>query len=583
MRQLLSGNEAIARGAYEAGVKVATGYPGTPSTEILETIIQWPEVRAQWSPNEKVAVEVALGAALAGGRALVTMKHVGLNVAADPLFTAAYTGVHAGLVIVTADDPGMHSSQNEQDSRHYARAAKVPILEPSDSAEALQMVHAAFEISERYDTPVLLRSTTRISHSKSVVTVGERVETLPLHFERNIRKYVMVPANARERRKFVEQRLAALAAFAEETDLNRVEIRSRKIGVVTSGISYQYVRDAAPEASVLKIGMPFPLPLKRVRDFASQVDRLYVVEELEPFIEHQVQALGIPAAGRSLFLSYGELDASIVARGISSSPIGPLPPPVLNFPARPPVMCPGCPHRAVFRTLADLGVVVFGDIGCYSLGASPPLGSMDTLVCMGAGVGMAHGAELVGHQGPTVAVIGDSTFVHSGITPLIDLVYNGGTSTVLILDNRTTAMTGRQENPATGRTIMGDAAPALDLEALVRAVGVKDVHVVDPYNMVLLKIVLERAFQHPGPSVVIVQRACVLLDRKTWKPGLVVDEDACLACGICGELGCPGLRPGVGLEEPASIDAALCTGCGECVHVCPFHAIVEHGKETSGQ
>ena len=571
-RRLLSGNEAIARGAYEAGVRLATGYPGTPSTEILETITRWPEVRAQWAPNEKVALEVAIGASLAGGRALVTMKHVGLNVAADPLFTAVYTGVNAGLVIVTADDPGMHSSQNEQDSRHYARAARCPMLEPADSAEAREMTIAAFEMSEKFDTPVLLRSTTRVSHSKSPVEVEPRREPECREFHRDPRKYVMVPANARERRKVLEERLAALIALAEDTPLNRVEYRKPDIGVVTSGVSYLYVREALPNASVLKMGLTYPLPTRLFRDFAGSVDSLFVVEELDPLLEQHLRCLGLEVQGRSLLPGIGELNAAIVGArldGVARQPAaapGPLP-------ARPPVMCPGCPHRAVFFTLSEIGAVVFGDIGCYSLGFAPPLSAMDTCVCMGAGIGMAHGAERAGIKGPMVAVIGDSTFIHSGITPLIDLVYNGAATTVLILDNGTTAMTGRQEHPATGRNLAGQDAPQLDLEALVRAVGVKDVRVVDAYNMFALGIAIRQAVERREPSVVIVRRACALADRKNWKPSLKVDEDACLSCGICGSIGCPGLRPPVDGEGAATIDGSLCTGCEECVHVCPFGAI----------
>jgi len=581
VRLLLSGNEAIARGSYEAGVTVACGYPGTPSTEILETIVQWPEVQAQWSPNEKVAFEVALGAAVAGARALVTMKHVGLNVAADPLFTAAYTGINGGLVVVVADDPGMHSSQNEQDSRHYARSAKVPMLEPSDSAEARAMAMLAFELSERFDTPVLLRSSTRISHSKSPVAVGERRVPDAKHFRRDPRKYVMVPANARERRKVLEQRLRDLAQFSEQTELNRAEYRDTSLGIVTSGVSYQYVREALPHASVLKLGMVYPLPASAVREFASRVERLCVVEELDPFLEEQIRGLGIHVEGKSLIPAYGELDPDIVAHAIDHHGLHEWADgePGDDLPARPPVMCPGCPHRAVFFVLAKIGATVFGDIGCYTLGVAPPLSAMHTCVCMGAGVGMALGAQKAGLTGPVVAVIGDSTFVHSGITPLIDIVYNRGAATVLILDNRTTAMTGRQDHPATGRTLSGEETHELDLAALAGAVGVKDVRVVDPYDMYALEQAVRAAVNHPAPSVVVVRRACALADRRSWKAAMHVDPDLCTSCGLCGRLGCPALRPPVGRDSIASIDPILCTGCGECAQLCPHNAIGWPGIE----
>ena len=583
MRLLLSGNEAIARGCYEAGVAVAAGYPGTPSTEILETIVQWPEVKAQWSPNEKVALEVALGAAFAGVRALVTMKHVGLNVAADPLFTAAYTGVNGGLVVVVADDPGMHSSQNEQDSRNYARAAKVPMLEPSDSAEAYEMAAAAFEISERFDTPVLLRSTTRISHSKSPVVIGERNELPPPQAKRNPQKYVMVPANARVRRVALEERLKALAEFSERCPFNQTEYRDLDIGVITSGVAYQYVREALPTASVLKLGMTYPLPRHTIEEFASNVRRLYVVEELDPILEEGIRAMGISVSGKPPLPPYGELDPTLVAQALlGETPERPSEHTSLSetqLPQRPPVMCPGCPHRMVFHVLSKLRATVFGDIGCYTLGAAPPLSAMDTCVCMGAGVSMALGAYKAGYTEPFVAVIGDSTFVHSGITPLIDIVYNKGAVTVLILDNRTTAMTGRQDHPATGRTLSGEQTHELNLADLARAVGVQDVHVVDAYDLYALEQAVKSAIKHPGPSVVVVQRACTLVDRHFWKEPMQVDVDMCTACGVCARLCCPALKPPIGDSSVAVIDPLLCTGCGECAQVCPFNAIGWFGVE----
>ncbi|MGQ9523993.1 MAG: indolepyruvate ferredoxin oxidoreductase subunit alpha [Armatimonadota bacterium] len=575
MRLLLSGNEAIARGCYEAGVTVACGYPGTPSTEILETIVRWPEVHAQWSPNEKVALEVALGAAVAGVRALVTMKHVGLNVAADPLFTAAYTGVNGGLVVVVADDPGMHSSQNEQDSRHYARSAKVPMLEPSDSAEARTMAMLAFEISERFDTPVLLRSSTRVSHSKSPVSIGARIVPEPKPFRRDPRKYVMVPANARDRRRVLEQRLQELVKFSEQTEVNRAEYRDLSLGIVTSGVSYQYVREALPNASVLKLGMVHPLPASAIREFASRVQRLCVVEELDPFLEEQIRAFGIPVEGKSLIPMYGELDPDTVAKAFGANGSDGSADSMVEqeLPARPPVMCPGCPHRAVFFVLSKINATVFGDIGCYTLGVAPPLSAMHSCVCMGAGVGMALGAQKARLTGPVVAVIGDSTFVHSGITPLIDIVYNRGAATVLILDNRTTAMTGRQDHPATGRTLSGEETHELDLAGLAEAVGVKHVQVVDPYDLYALEQAIRRAVNHPAPSVVVVKRACALADRSSWKAAMHVDADLCTSCGLCGRLGCPALRPPAGRDSFAVIDPILCTGCGVCAQLCPYSAI----------
>jgi indolepyruvate ferredoxin oxidoreductase alpha subunit len=536
-------------------------------------MVQWSEVHSQWSPNEKVALEVGLGASLGGARALVTMKHVGLNVAADPLFTSAYSGINGGLVVLVADDPGMHSSQDEQDSRHYARAAKAPMLEPSDSAEALQMAVLGFELSERFDTPLLLRSTTRVSHAKSPVTFGERVEIPLKPYVTDPTKYVMVPAHARERRKVLERRLAEMREYAETAPVNRTEWRDTRVGIITAGVSYQYAREAVPDASVLKLGLVFPLPERLIREFAGKVDRLYIVEELDPYLEEHVRALGIEVEGKSLLPVYGELDPGIVAAALGGEERLAPAPFAGPLPGRPPVMCPGCPHRAVFYTLRELGATVFGDIGCYTLGFSAPLSAMHSQLCMGAGIGMALGAEKAGHQGPKVAVIGDSTFVHSGITGLIDVVYNQGNTTVLILDNSTTAMTGRQEHPATGRTLTGTPTHVLDLEGLVRAVGVEDVRVVDAYEMDALDSAIRAAVGHPKPSVVIVRRACALVDRKSWKPALTVDPDACLACGACGTLGCPGILPAAEGEQAPSIDPTLCTGCRECAQICPFDAI----------
>ncbi|MBI3947688.1 MAG: indolepyruvate ferredoxin oxidoreductase subunit alpha [Armatimonadetes bacterium] len=581
--RLLSGNEAIARGAHEAGVRVAAGYPGTPSTEILENIIQYPGVYAEWSPNEKVALEVALGAAYGGARALATMKHVGLNVASDPLLTASYTGVNAGLVIVNADDPGMHSSQNEQDNRHYARLAKVPMLEPADSQEAKDFTIRAFALSEEFDTPVLLRTTTRVNHGKSVVCPGERAEAPPRRFERNLQKYVMVPANAMRRHAVVEERLARLRELADATDLNRVERGDRPLGVITAGASYQYVKEVLPEAWVLKLGLIYPLPEALIREFAARVETLYVVEELDPFLEEQVRALGIPVLGKERFPRLGELNPGLVAAGFA----GPrretaVPPPATDVPARPPVLCPGCPHRGFYQALRKLRAIVTGDIGCYSLGALSPLETMDTCVCMGASVGNAIGirrAQPPDDKRPVVAVIGDSTFVHSGITGLVDAVYNNTPVTVCILDNRTTAMTGGQDHPASGRTLAGAEAPRLDMAGLARAVGVEDVLEVDPYDQEAAERALRYAVQTGKPSVVITNRPCVLIDRSAHRPALAVDLERCTACGLCFRLGCPAIEAvrGEDGKVKASIHSELCTGCDVCAQVCRFDAIAGEG------
>jgi indolepyruvate ferredoxin oxidoreductase alpha subunit len=575
-RLLLSGNEAIARGAVEAGVRFAAAYPGTPSTEILETIAAHTEIACEWSPNEKVAVEVAFGAALGGARALASMKHVGLNVAADPLMTISYTGVNGGLVIVSADDPGMHSSQNEQDNRHYARFAKVPLLEPSDSQECKDFLIEAFALSEEYDTPVLLRTTTRISHGRSLVVLGEPLPLAPRGFVRDQAKYVMIPAHARRRHAVVEERLVRLRDLANVTRLNRVELGDNKIGIIASGVAYQYVKEACPQASVLKLGMPYPFPDHLVRDFAAAVERLFVVEELDPFLEDQVRALGIECTGKERFSLLGELDPLAVAAGVSGAQPA-LPPEPEGLPMRPPVMCPGCPHRGVFEVLRKLKVIATGDIGCYTLSVLPPLRVMDTCVCMGASIGAAHGLEMaLGDACNVVGVIGDSTFVHGGIAPLLDIVYNQGTSTIIILDNRTTAMTGRQDHPATGRTARGDETFRLNLQAVCRAVGVEDVRVVDPYDLEAVEKHVKAALAHRAPSVIIADRPCVLLDRNALGEPLTVDEELCTACQTCLQLGCPALS--LGAEGPkgrrkARIVSELCAGCHLCARVCPKEAI----------
>lgn len=569
MKQILLGNEAFARGAYEAGVKVAAAYPGTPSTEITENIAKYKEIYAEWSPNEKVALEVAIGASIGGARALACMKHVGLNVAADPLFTAAYTGVNGGLVIIVADDPGMHSSQNEQDSRCYAKAAHVPMLEPSDSMEAKEFMRYAYDLSETFDTPVLVRSSTRVSHSRGLVKTEERTDVPLRAYEKNIKKYVMMPGMARGRHVVLEKREADLEQFAEIYELNRMEMGDTKIGVITSGIPYTYVKEALPEVSVLKLGMVHPLPKKLIADFASKVDKLYIIEELEPFFEEAIRAMGIACEGKKLFTRQGEYSVNLIREKILNTKA------VFNktedLPQRPPVLCAGCPHRGVFYTLKKLKLTAMGDIGCYTLGALAPLSSMDAVVCMGASIGMTMGMEKARGKDMaknTVAVIGDSTFIHSGITGLIDMAYNRGTSTVLILDNSTTGMTGHQNHPGTGKDIYGEPAYKINLEALCRAVGVEHVTVADPFDLKELEGILKKETQREALSVVIVRRACLLLDSKNVKPSIRID--GCKNCGICLKLGCPALIKG---DDAVRVDETLCTGCGLCMKICPYNAI----------
>ena len=584
---LLSGNEAVALGAHLAGVRLATGYPGTPSTEILEALARgnYEHTLVQWSTNEKVALEVGIGASLAGQRALVTMKHVGLNVAADPLMTLAYAGVQAGLVIVTADDPGMHSSQNEQDNRNYARFAKIPILEPSDSQEACDMVRVAFEISEEFDTPVLLRTTTRISHSKTVVTADESARAPQAsEFLRDPKKTVMIPAYARGRRVAVEERTADLIALAEASvgdapNLNRVEIRDTEVGIITGGVAYQYVREALPEASIFKLGISYPLPTDAIRAFARRVQKLYVVEELDTFWETELRAQGVVIEETNL-PRIGELSPGIIRQGLGGHDGDSVP--AAEVPIRPPVLCPGCPHRGVFYTLKRLGYLVTGDIGCYSLGVLPPLEAMDTLICMGASIGMALGVEkaLGAEAPPTVAVIGDSTFLHSGMTGLSDVFFNGGHVTTIILDNYTTAMTGHQGNPTAGYDVYLAEAPRLDFEALVRGLGVRDVTRITPYDMDRLEEVLEKTGSTEEPSVIIVEGHCVLLP--TADRGIPVRvSDECTGCGACLRLGCPAIRrSGPGKRAQVEIVRSMCTGCGLCVQVCPFSAMEFEGNDT---
>jgi len=574
MKILMTGNEAIARGVYEYGVSVAAAYPGTPSTEILENIVKYPEVYCQWSPNEKVAMEVGVGAAIAGARAIVTMKMVGVNVAADPLFTVAYTGTRAGLVLVSADDPGMHSSQNEQDNRLYAAFAKIPLLEPSNSQEAKDMVGMAMEISEAFDTPVMLRITTRIAHSQSLVEQKEPMERLAKPFERNQRKYVMLPAHGRARRLIVEERMQKLANFSETVAVNYMEMNDTNIGIITSGISYQYVREALPQASILKLGLTNPLPSGLIKEFAAKVSKLYVVEELEPYMEKEIRLLGLDVSGKELFPPYGELSVRMISEKITGRNGIPIAKP-FDAPIRPPVMCPGCPHRGLFFTLKQLKLVVSGDIGCYTLGTMAPLEAMDTCICMGASISGALGMEKAHPEmaEKMVAVIGDSTFLHSGVTGLMDVVYNGGHTTTIILDNSITAMTGHQENPSTGKTLMGQPAPQVDFVALCKALGVKRITEVDPFDVERVKEVIKTEIAASEPSVIITKRPCALIIKNTEKPLQVQD---CTGCKMCLKLGCPALSFDEE-NETVQVDQALCTGCGLCMNVCKFDALRKAG------
>ena len=589
----MSGNEAIALGAWEAGVRVASGYPGTPSTEIMGNLSQYEGVYTEWAPNEKVGLEVAIGASFAGARALATMKHVGMNVAADPLFTAAYTGVRGGLVIVNADDPQMHSSQNEQDNRNYAYAAKLPLLEPSDPAEAKEMMTRAYELSEQLDTPVILRITTRIAHVKGVVERGTRVTVAEPAIEKVPAKLVMLPGNARVRRVAVEKRMAATRELAETLPENRIEPGTGRRGFITSGVPYNYVKEAFPEAPVLKLGMVWPLPERMIRDFAASVDELIVVEELDPFIETHLKAMGIACRGKDLIPNQGELNSFIVRKAVAPESIGELFAPI-ELPMRPPNMCAGCPHRGLFYGLSKMkDVFVSGDIGCYTLGFLPPLSAMDACVCMGASISMAHGmSKALGEagKGKVVAVLGDSTFMHSGITGLLNMVYNGTYASVIILDNRTTAMTGHQDNPASGRNILGEAAPALDLEKFCAAMGVGRVVVVNPHDVETTRKVLKEEIDSPEPSVIISRAPCVLLPEevKRKKPVYFTNLDNCTGCMLCVQMGCPAISwtpltpeeaKARGYREKqkgfAQIAEVQCNGCGQCACVCKFEAITK--------
>ncbi len=574
MKKLMIGNAAVAAGLHDGGLGVVSSYPGTPSTEITEFLSKYDDLHSEWAPNEKVACEVAFGASLAGARSACAMKHVGLNVAADPLFTLSYTGVNGGMVICVADDPAMHSSQNEQDSRHYAIAAKVPMLEPSDSAEAYSFSKSAFELSEKYDTPVLVRMCTRIAHSQSIVETEPAVPATLRDYNKDAAKYIMMPGNAIKRHPVVEARTEALRELAEDCIYNKVEYNSDEIGIITSGTSYLYVKEVLGDnASILKIGMPNPLPVKLIREFASKVKKLYVIEELDPIIETHVRALGIECIGKELFSPLGEFSQATVAAAFGREP-NPSVSADSPIPNRPPMMCAGCPHRGIFYTLAKNKITVHGDIGCYTLGAVPPLCALDSTLCMGASISGLHGfnaARGAETEGKSVAVIGDSTFMHSGMTGLVNVAYNATNSTVIILDNSITGMTGHQQNPTTGYNIKGDPAAKVDLEALCHALGINRVRVVDPYDLDACNKAIKEELAAEEASVIISRRPCVLLKSVKHAPALKVESDKCKSCKRCMGLGCPAisLKDGV-----ARIDATLCVGCGVCQQLCAFDAIV---------
>ena len=575
MKQLILGNEAVARGLYEAGCSFVSSYPGTPSTEITEAVAKYPEVYAEWAPNEKVAMEAAFGASLAGRRSFCGMKHVGLNVAADPLFTISYTGVNAGMVIGVADDAGMHSSQNEQDSRHYAMAAKIPMLEPSDSAEALAFAKLAYEMSEKFDTPVLLKMCTRVSHSQSVVETGERVEVIK-EYKKDIPKYVMMPGNAKKRHPVVDARTRALVEYAETADINSIEEgSSHTYGFITSSTSYQYIKEVMGDRyPVMKLGMIWPMPENKIRTFAASVENLVIVEELDGFIEAHCKNLGIPCIGKEKFSCIDELSQNKVAAVLGE-----------NYengtkleeaiPARPPVMCAGCPHRGLFYTLKKNKITVLGDIGCYTLGAVAPLAAVDSVICMGASVSGLHGfskSQQGAMDGKTVAVIGDSTFMHSGITGLVNIAYNESNATVIIVDNSITGMTGHQQNPTTGFNLKGDPCAKIDLETLCHAVGIKRVRVIDPYDLKQCDTVIKEELAAQEPSVIISRRPCALLKYVKHKAPLTVDADKCIGCKACMKIGCPAISI---VNGKAKVDNTLCVGCGVCEQLCKVGALKE--------
>lgn len=584
-KKIMLGNAAIARGAYEAGVKVSAAYPGTPSTEISENLVKYPEIYCEWSPNEKVAMEVAIGASISGVRAMASMKHVGFNVAADPMYTVSYIGANGGLVAVVADDPGMYSSQNEQDTRQICRAAQVPVLEPSDSQEAKDFMKLAFDLSEEYDTPIVLRTTTRLAHSQGVVVLEDRVVPEDKPYERNIAKNVMMPGNAIKRHVFVEKRLARMGedaasimvakeGYGKDIPLNRMEINDTKIGFITSGIPYTYVKEACPDASVLKLGLVHPLPEKLIKEFASKVDTLYIFEELEPVIEEQVRAMGISCIGKELFTVQGEYSANMIRQAVLKQDLK------LNEPAqvagRPPLLCPGCPHRSVFSVLKKLKIHAAGDIGCYTLGAVPPLGVIDTTICMGASISSLHGMEKgkgKEYVKDWVAVIGDSTFMHTGINSLMNMVYNQATGTVIILDNSTTGMTGHQDHAATGKTLMGEVVPAINIYHMCKAMGIEHVQEVNAFDIETLEKVIKEEVARDTVSVIITKSPCVLLKEVSFPNVCKPISEKCKKCGKCLQPGCPALTRNE--DGTITIDQTMCNGCGLCKQMCPFDAIEE--------
>ena len=567
-KKIMLGNEAFARGAYEAGVKVVSSYPGTPSTEVTENAAKYDGIHVEWAPNEKVGVEVAVGASIGGVRSLSCMKHVGLNAAADPFFTAAYTGVTGGAVVLVADDNGCHSSQNEQDSRYYGRSAGVPVLEPANAQECKDYIKQAYEISEKYDTIVLVRSNTRISHSRGIVELGEREEKDRIPYEKNIQKYVAMPAMAKKLHVAQEKRMNRIAEDSSSMEINRVEMGDTSIGIITSGICYQYVKEAMPDVSVLKMGLINPIPKKMIEDFAAAVDKLYVIEEGDPYFEEQIRAMGVElAGGKDMFTIQGEYSANML-RAAFGRPLAENTP-VDDAPGRPPLMCAGCPHRGLFHVLSKLKKTVLGDIGCYTLGSLPPTSAMDACLCMGASITMAHGFEkAIGDSKDVVAVLGDSTFFHSGITGLINMNYNGAKGTVIILDNRITGMTGHQDNPSTGRNAKGEEAPAIDIATLCRACGVKNISEVDPFNIKELEQIIRTETAREELSVIITKRPCALIVKQPDIPYLVTDR--CKNCKMCMKIGCPAIEEKDG--RPIVVPER-CVGCGLCEEVCPFDAI----------
>lgn len=573
MKKLMLGNAAVARGCYEAGVRVISSYPGTPSTEITENAVKYDEIYCEWAPNEKVAAETAIGASIIGARSMTCCKHVGLNVMADPVFTASYTGVNGGLVIAVADDPGMHSSQNEQDSRHYAKAAKIPMLEPSDSGECKEFTVRAFELGEKFDAPVFLRLSTRVSHSQSLVELGERENIELKEYVKNPAKYVMMPSNAVKRHVDTEKRMRALEEFAENCEFNKVENNGADIGIITSGITYSYAKEALGEkADYLKLGLVYPLPVKLIKDFASKHKTVYVLEELDPFIEEHCKANGIDVIGKEKFTLLGEYSVNLIKKVILNEEVEEIKTDAV--PVRPPVMCAGCPHRGTFYVLKKLGLTVSGDIGCYTLGAASPLNAIDTTICMGASISAAHGmVKAAGEEfaKKTVSVIGDSTFIHSGITGLIDIVYNKGINTVIILDNSITGMTGHQDNPTTGKTIRGEATKQVDLELLCKAVGIESVRIADPFDVKEFEKTVKEELNKNEPSVIIAQRPCALLKTVKYS-GKCVITDKCKNCKMCLKAGCPAITVKDG--HPV-IDSTQCNGCGLCMNICPFDAIIK--------